>query len=107
MISYSVSLSLIFLCVIFTEGLLIFFGNCLLNVRILFYALLPIAILFYLISALARNKLTFDLPVNQGGCWIPEPEFSGIRFVYFFLATSILTSLLFLPYSTVASSVYL
>jgi NADH:ubiquinone oxidoreductase subunit H len=105
MISYSVSLSLIFLCVIFTLGLLIF-GNCLLNVRILFYALLPIAILFYLISALARNKLTFDLPVNQGGCWIPDPNslVSVCLFLFGHEYTNILTiSTLFYC----SSSVYL
>lgn len=95
MISYSVSLSLIFLCVIFTLGTVDLLEIvCAQRAVSLFYALLPIAILF-MISALAEtNRAPFDLPEAESELVAGfMTEFSGIGFVYFFLAeyTNILT----------------
>lgn len=95
MISYSVSQSQIFLCVIFTQGTVDLQEIiCAQRTISLFYALLPIAILF-MVSALAEtNRAPFDLPEAESEQVAGfMTEFSGIGFVYFFLAeyTNILT----------------
>lgn len=95
MISYSVSQSQIFLCVIFTQGTVNLLEIiCAQRVMSLFYALLPISILF-LISAIAEtNRAPMDLPEAESEQVAGfMTEFSAIGFVYFFLAeyTNILT----------------
>lgn len=95
MISYSVSLSLLFLCVIFTQGTINILEILQAQKPIsLFYALLPIAILF-MISAIAEtNRAPMDLPEAESEQVAGfMTEFSAIGFVYFFLAeyTNILT----------------
>ncbi len=95
MISYSVSQSLIFQCVIFTQGTvnLLEIISAQRSISV-FYALFPIAILF-MISAIAEvNRAPMDLPEAESELVAGfMTEFSGIGFVYFFLAeyTNILT----------------
>lgn len=95
MISYSVSQSQIFQCVIFSQGTVnildVIFAQRPIS---LFYALLPIALLF-IISAIAEtNRAPMDLPEAESEQVAGfMTEFSAIGFVYFFLAeyTNILT----------------
>lgn len=95
MISYSVSQSQIFLCVIFTQGTVNLLEIIQAQRKIsLIFALLPIGILF-MISAIAEtNRAPMDLPEAESELVAGfMTEFSGIGFVFFFLAeyTNILT----------------
>ena len=95
MISYSVSQSQIFQCVIFTQGTVNLLEIiCAQRVISLFNALQPIAILFIISAVAETNRAPMDLPEAESELVAGfMTEFSAIGFVYFFQAeyTNILT----------------
>ena len=94
MISYSVSLSLILLTVIFTLGTVNLLEILAAQQPIgLFYALLPMAILFMISAVAETNRAPFDLPEAESELVAGFfTEHSAVSFAYFFLGeyTSIL-----------------
>jgi NADH-quinone oxidoreductase subunit H len=88
MISYSVSLSLIILTVLFTLGTIDLFDIINGQSHIsLFYPLFPMAILFMISAVAETNRAPFDLPEAESELVAGfMTEYSGIGFTMFFLA---------------------